>query len=274
MGDLDWLSFFLDICPGIGETKAILELISGKDLITKEDLNAFDRATCAISLVPAGGWLAKISKFPKAAKNAKKFEKLMKWVKRANEANDYVDKFNAIMVALDDSGYDTSTKKLDPILIIAKALFPVKEGKYIIHSTINYNYVWDVDINSSNLQIWERHGGLNQQFYFKPSITGIYTIYCVQNGKALDCEYSSKDNGANAWVYEPNDTSAQHWHIKDLSGNPYPCPQEISCYTQIDYSETKRCIDLKSSNTQNDTNLWLYKSNETNAQKWLLEPVN
>ena len=156
----------------------------------------------------------------------------MKWVKRANEANDYVDKFNAIMLGLEDSGYDTSTKKLDPILIIAKAIFPVKEGKYIIHSTINYKYVWDVDINSSNLQIWERHGGLNQQFYFKPSIKGIYTIYCVQNGKALDCAFSSKDNGANAWVYEPNDTSAQHWHIKDLSGNPYPCPQEISCYTQ------------------------------------------
>ena len=71
MGDLDWLSFFLDICPGIGETKAILELISGKDLITNEDLNAFDRATCAISLVPAAGWLAKLSKFPKLQKMQK-----------------------------------------------------------------------------------------------------------------------------------------------------------------------------------------------------------
>ena len=58
MASLDWLSYFLDLCPGIGETKAILELISGKDLITQEDLNAFDRATCAISLVPATGWLA------------------------------------------------------------------------------------------------------------------------------------------------------------------------------------------------------------------------
>ena len=56
--------------------------------------------------------------------------------------------------------------------------------------------------------------------------------------------------------------------------NPYPCPHEISCYTQIDYSETKRCIDLQYSNAQNGTNLWLYKDNGTNAQKWFLESVN
>ena len=198
--------FFLDICPGIGETKAILELISGKDLITQEDLNAFDRATCAISLVPAAGLLGKLSKFPKAAKYEKKFEKFLKFVKIANTANDCVDKFNTIRLGLEDSGYNTSTKKLDPILLAITALFPIKEGKYIIHSAINYKYVWDIDINSSNLQIWEKHGGLNQQFYFKPSISGIYTIYCVRNGKALDCAFSSKDNGANIWVYEPNDT--------------------------------------------------------------------
>ena len=274
MGGLDWLSFFLGICPGIGETKAILELIAGKDLITQEDLSAFDRATCAISLIPAAGLLAKASKFAKAAKYEKKFKNFLKFVNLANSANDCLDKFNGIRLALEDSGYDTSNKKLSFSLIAMKAIFPVKEGKYIIHSSINYKYVWDVDINSSNLQIWERHGGQNQQFYFKPSLSGIYTIYCVQNGKAVDCAYSSKDNGANTWVYEPNDTSAQHWHIKDLSSNPYPCPQEISCYTQIDYSETKRCIDLQYSNAKNGTNLWLYKENGTDAQKWLLERVN
>lgn len=272
MGDLDWLSLFLDICPGIGETKAILELISGKDLVTQEDLNAFDRITCAISLVPATGWLAKLTKFPKAAKHEKKFEKFLKLVKKANTANDYVDKFNGIRLLLDDSGYDTSNIKFDYTLIALKALYPIKERKYIVHSTINHDYVWDVDINSSNLQIWKRHGGPNQQFLFKPSVSGIYTIYCVQNGKAIDCAFSSRDNGANVWVYEPNDTSAQQWNITNFSESSIMF-QEISCYTKIDYYETKRCIDLQYSNAKNGTNLWLYKDNGTNAQRWLLEPV-
>ena len=38
MGFFDWLSWGLDIVPGIGEAKAILELFTGKDLITQEDL--------------------------------------------------------------------------------------------------------------------------------------------------------------------------------------------------------------------------------------------
>ena len=29
-------------------------------------------------------------------------------------------------------------------------LIPLPDGKYIIHSTIDYNYVWDEDVNCSN----------------------------------------------------------------------------------------------------------------------------
>ena len=29
-------------------------------------------------------------------------------------------------------------------------IFPVEDGIYIIHSTINNRFVWDVDLNSSN----------------------------------------------------------------------------------------------------------------------------
>ena len=278
MSDLDWLSLFLDFCPVVGEVKATLELIRGKDLITQEDLNTFDRATCAISLIPVAGWLSKIPKGSKAAKNLPKFEKFLKLVKKANKANDAVDKINLIRLLVFDSiDNEPSEKKYnskDLFLFAALALFPIKEGKYIVHSTINGKYVWDVDINSSNLHLWERHGGTNQQFIFKPNFAGFYTIYCAQNGKALDCAYSSKDNGANVWVYEFNDTSAQHWNIHSVTKKIIPFPLRFTCYTQIDYLETKRCIDLQYSNANNGTNIWLYKENGTNAQIWYLEPVN
>jgi hypothetical protein len=277
MSGLDWLSWFLDYCPGVGEVKAVLELIIGKDLLTLESLNAFDRATSAISIIPVAGWLAKIPKGSKAAKNILKFERFLNLVNKASKANDALDKINLmrLVFSIPDGPDDPDKpKKFNVALFAARAFFPVKEGKYIVHSSIHYKYVWDVDINSSNLHLWERHGGLNQQFFFKPILAGYYTIYCVQNGKALDCAYSSKDNGANAWVYEFNDTSAQHWNIKGEIPEESCFPIIITCYTQIDYSTTKRCIDLKNSNVQNGTNIWLYKENGTNAQVWLLERVD
>lgn len=117
MGLLDWLSFGLDVIPFVGETKAVLELISGKDLVTKEELDLFDRATCAISLLPVAGWVTKLSKSSKAVKHAKKFEKFFYLVEKANKANDYVDKFNGIRLTLDEFGYNTTNIKLDPKII-------------------------------------------------------------------------------------------------------------------------------------------------------------
>lgn len=130
MGLLDWLSLGLDFCPVIGEAKAILELISGKDLITQEELNAFDRATCAISIIPAAGWLAKMSKTSKAAKHAKKFEKFFTLVNKANKANDAVDKFNLIRQILEESDVEVKSIKLDPkILERMKSLSLQKNNK-------------------------------------------------------------------------------------------------------------------------------------------------
>ena len=65
MGLFDWLSLGLDFIPIVGELKAFLELISGKDTITKEDLKTFDRVACGISLIPLLGKLSKISNFIK-----------------------------------------------------------------------------------------------------------------------------------------------------------------------------------------------------------------
>ena len=146
--------------------------------------------------------------------------------------------------------------------------FPVKDGKYFIHSTINYDYVWDMDSNSGNLQLWQKHGGANQQFIFKSRGDGIYKIFCAQNGKAIDCQYSSQENGANVWLYPFNDTSAQHWRLKARDF------LKFSVFSEINFSKSPRCIDVTNSNASNGTNLWLYNSNDTAAQIWLAEPCN
>ena len=161
---------------------------------------------------------------------------------------------------------------MDKYKLLNPNLFPIHDGKYIIHSTVNDRFVWDIDPNSSNLHLWERHGGANQQFIFKSNGVGMYRIFCAQNGKALDCLHGSRDNGANVWAYDYNDTPAQHWHIKARDNNSVHI--YFSVFSEIDYSKHKRCIDLCSSNAKNGANIWLYEENGTNAQKWYIEPVN
>ena len=210
MGFFDWLSLGLDFCPGIGEVKAILELIAGKDLITHEDLNAFDRASCVISVVPVASWIVKLKKSQKAIKHAAKFTRFFKVVEAFNKANDAVDRFNLIMLLLDESGCNTSDKKLDNSLLVL-ALFPVKEGKYIVHSSVNYKYVWDVDINSSNLQVWERHGGLNQQFIFNPN----FVVFLISNRG----HWRNKN-----WIYTISSANiSERIHISSVKIFSYRC---------------------------------------------------
>ena len=152
-------------------------------------------------------------------------------------------------------------------------IFPVKDGKYIIHSTVDYKFVWDVDPNTSNLHIWERHGRENQQFIFKANGIGSYTIMCVANGKYLDCFHSSKDNGANVWACGFNGTKAQRWRITPQDNPNMMVHHTISVYSEIDDFDNKRCIDLYHSNASNGTNLSLFRDNGTNAQKWMIEMI-
>ena len=145
-------------------------------------------------------------------------------------------------------------------------LFPIQDGKYYVHSTINGKYVWDMDPNSCNLHLWEKHGGANQQFIFKSDAVARYRIYCAQNGKAVDNCNSDQSSGANVWLYDYNDTPAQHWYLRGQG------PGKFSAYSGINASRNKRCIDLTGSNAQNGTNLWCYEENGTNAQIWYVEP--
>ncbi len=103
MGLFDWLSLGLDIIPGIGEVKAVLELLSGKDAITQEDLNLFDRVTSALSIIPILGKLAKLSKAHKAAKHANKFKRLFYLVDKANKANKKLDKIKILKQIFEDT---------------------------------------------------------------------------------------------------------------------------------------------------------------------------
>ena len=146
-------------------------------------------------------------------------------------------------------------------------LIPLPDGKYIIHSTIDYNYVWDEDVNCSNLTIFKRHGDENQKFIFKHIGEGFYTIKCAQSGRFVDCEKGSKDNQTNVCSYEYNNTNNQIWRI-------YPeAYGRFSFQSSVDDYRIPRRIDLWKALANNGNNIWLYGTNRSNAQMWIVEPV-
>ena len=98
MSALDWISLGLDFCPVVGEVKSLLELIIGKDVVTQEDLNAFDRATSAIAIIPVAGWLAKF----------------LTLLTKANKASSALDKVNIIRQILQDCGINAQSITYTP----------------------------------------------------------------------------------------------------------------------------------------------------------------
>ena len=82
----------LDWAPFVGTAKGIYEGCYGKDSITGENLNAFQRSMCFLGAIPVVGSACKsIIKSEKVLKNASKGAKVVKWADRAYGAYDAYD---------------------------------------------------------------------------------------------------------------------------------------------------------------------------------------
>ena len=88
-------SFGCDFIPGVGTAKGFYEGFLGRDSITGEKLNGFDRAMCFVGAIPIAGSIAKgFTKSSKATKVISKTAKCAKWADRAYTAKNGVDLFD------------------------------------------------------------------------------------------------------------------------------------------------------------------------------------
>ena len=83
------ISSALDFIPGVGNVKSLGEAITGKDMVTGEELSKAERTLSFLGAIPGGNWLKngkhlkKSQKFLKAAQKGKIFESTFKNVFRA-----------------------------------------------------------------------------------------------------------------------------------------------------------------------------------------------
>ncbi len=156
--------------------------------------------------------------------------------------------------------FTTEEEKLNSLASQNKNV--LSDGTYEICSSLNSNYVLDVDNGSTssgaNIQLYAHNGTYAQAFKVTHDSQGYVTFTNVKSGKVLDVYDGKANNGQNVWQYGSNNSKAQKWIVKK-SGSAY----EIISALNSNY-----VLDLSDGVVRNGKNIHIYSSNGTNAQKW------
>lgn len=145
-------------------------------------------------------------------------------------------------------------------------------GLYLLGSRLSGRVVLDIAGASAgvgaNAQVWFDNATPAQRFRFLRGEDGYYTIENAWTGKVLDVAGASRSVGANVQQWEPNATDAQKWSIVDnLDGSV----SIISKLTLIDGEAL--VLDVQGGDASSGSNVQLYSSNDTMAQKWTMTAI-
>ena len=144
----------------------------------------------------------------------------------------------------------------------------IEEGVYIIKSSVNQDYVLDVDggskANEANVQLYERNDTNAQKWKIEKIDNRYYKITSVGSNKVLDVYAAQKTAGTNVWQYEFNNSDAQKWTIQKNADNTYSIISKCNGL----------CLDLDCGIAQNGGNIQVYDGNGTKAQKYYIESLN
>lgn len=152
---------------------------------------------------------------------------------------------------------------------------PVAEGTYSIRTGMNQNMVLDVagngQTNGTNVQIYPDNDTNAQIWKIVNKDNGLSLIRASQSGKAMDVTSGKAVSGSNVQIYSVNDTDAQDWFIQpmgtlDRNGTIVPA---YSIRTKLGVNLV---LDVAGASDTMGTNVQIYTSNNTTAQKFEIRP--
>lgn len=152
-------------------------------------------------------------------------------------------------------------------------IFTRVTGTYYRITDVNSGKVLDVagGVRKSgvNVQLYQYNGSAAQFWKLEPAGNGYYYIKS-KLGYYLDVSGASTANGTNIQVYSLNRTKAQKFKLR--ATRPYTLISE-NIYIFQSALNNQKVIDVAGAGTQNTTNIQLWDSNNTNAQKYRVQPV-
>lgn len=132
----------------------------------------------------------------------------------------------------------------------------LKEGLYTIAPSLNSSMVLDVagasTSDGANIQLYKGNNTRAQKYFVRKLENGNYTMTVLCSDKMVTVD------GANVCQAEKIGTKAQEWNMIP-AGNGY--------YTIVSLQNGK-VLDVKSGKTSNGTNIQIYTSNYTAAQRF------
>ena len=138
------------------------------------------------------------------------------------------------------------------------------DGYYTItnlHSNKRIDVAGGQSENGTNIQIWDKNDSCAQKWRILKN-EDVYTLISACSQKVIDVYGASTSNGTNIQLYSPNNTVAQKWHL-------WPAEKIVEKeYTIATALSEAKVLDLANNDDSNGTNIQIYNSNLTSAQKW------
>ena len=153
----------------------------------------------------------------------------------------------------------------------------IEDGYYTIQSALG-NVALDIAgssvTNGGNVQIYRKNGSAAQTFRLvgkkisaEKTVYKIYLSHAVSTDMALDVTGKKRANGTNIQIWTASNTPAQQWYLtKDSSGY-------YTIHSNLSDEANDFVLDVRSKKTDNGTNVQLYTSTGSKAQKWILTKV-
>lgn len=149
-------------------------------------------------------------------------------------------------------------------------------GIYEIRSTLDVGMAVDVaggsTVNGANVQLYTANGTNAQKFVIYDEGDG-YSIRNIASEKYVDVAGAAFENGTNVQSYEDNDSRAQRWSVtaygtRNVGGK--------TCQVVAFGAGNAHAymMDATWAMAANNTNIWLYATNNTAAQRWALYPTS
>lgn len=153
----------------------------------------------------------------------------------------------------------------------------ITNGLYELRSMLNTGMCVDVAAGSmtkgANVQLYTVNGTNAQKFYLVDTSSG----WSIQNGQSLmyvDVDQSGTANGTNVKQWTNNANRAQRWAITEtgetetIEGETCPVVSIASYVT----AAHNMMMDVRAAMTEDKTNIRIYQSNGTMAQRFALYP--
>lgn len=134
--------------------------------------------------------------------------------------------------------------------------------------------------NKQNISQYDSNNTYAQKWIIVKDGDGFKIVSALNDDFVLDLSNGQVKNMANIQLYKGNGTGAQRWYFQtyesvrqklDNMAKQYNEEIEEGTYMISTVSNPYYSLDVKYGSTNRGANVWLYSTNATNAQKWILK---